>query len=172
MPNAITIRRFEAGDADEVSRLIIDNLLQVNIHDYGEAVVKQLARFYGPEFLLNYAQAGEMYVALAGSGIVGTATLQEAWVRNVFVRVDHHRRGIGQRLIGHIEDAACRQAMARLALRANVAAVDFYQKLGYRLVEAREEKVGDALLKTMVMEKILPSPEKGDAPQQKLDTRT
>ena len=133
----------------------MSNLLQVNVRDYGEAVVQQLARFFTPEFVLNYAQAGEMLVALAGAGVVGTATLEREWVRNVFVSIDQHRRGIGRLLMGQIEDAARRQALPRLRLRANIAAVDFYQKLGYLPVELLEERVGDALLKTMRMEKAL-----------------
>ncbi len=66
MPNAIVIRRFEVREAEVVSRLIVDNLLQVNVYDYGEATVRQLARFYTPEFVMDYALAGEMVVALEG----------------------------------------------------------------------------------------------------------
>ncbi len=154
-PNAIVIRRFEVREAEVVSRLIVDNLLQVNVYDYGEATVRQLARFYTPEFVMDYAQAGEMVVALEGQSLVGTATLQQEWVRNVFVRVGWHRRGIGRRLMHYIEEAARRQALPRLLLRANLAAVDFYHKLGFTSVEIKEESVGEALLRTMLMEKAL-----------------
>lgn len=53
MMQAITIRRFENGDASDVSQLIFDNLTFVNIRDYGEAAIKQLIRFYSPQLFLQ-----------------------------------------------------------------------------------------------------------------------
>jgi GNAT superfamily N-acetyltransferase len=151
----MTIRQFEAQEAEAVSRLIIDNLLQINVNDYDEPTVRQLARFYTPEFVLDYARAGEMIVALEGQDLVGTATLQQERVRNVFVKAGWHGQGIGRRLMCCIEDSARRQALPRLALRANVGAVDFYQRLGFTSVGVKEERVGEARLKTVLMEKAL-----------------
>src|SRR5512135_2117958 len=127
----ITIRGFESGDASDVSQLIIDNLMLVNSRDYGEEAARQLARFYSPQLLLEYAQNGNMYVAVEHSMIVGTAALDQDRVRNVFVRIDHHQQGIGNILMQHIEDIARQQGNVRLGLRASVSAVVFYQKLGY-----------------------------------------
>ena len=42
MTQYFAIRRFQNNDADDVSRLIIDDLTLVNIHDYGEAAVQYL----------------------------------------------------------------------------------------------------------------------------------
>jgi|GEM_PF-878280 len=151
----ISIRPFESDDAGDVSQLVIDNLMRVNIGDYGEAAVRQLACGYSPWLLLEYARNGEMYVAVEGSSIVGTATLQQDRVRNVFVRIDHHKQGIGRVLMQYIEGAASRQGVQRLFLLANISAVGFYQNLGYVYVEEKEERIGDTQLKMVVMEKVL-----------------
>jgi GNAT superfamily N-acetyltransferase len=152
----ITIRRFENGDASNVSQLIIDNLMLVNSRDYGEEASRQLARFYSPQLLLEYAQNGNLYVAVEYSMIIGTAMLDQDRVRNVFVRIDHHRQGIGKILMQYIEDIARQQGKVRLGLRASVSAVVFYQKLGYAIVEEIEERIGDALIKVVEMAKPLP----------------
>lgn len=153
--NDILIRRFEHGDAMEVSRLIIDNLMLVNAVDYGEAAVKQLALFYSPEWILRYAQSSETYVVEVRSEIIGTATLDQERVRSVFVRIDHQRRGIGKLLMRHVEEAASRQNITRVVLLANVGAVDFYRSLGYVQGEKREIEVRDALITVVAMEKTL-----------------
>lgn len=149
----ITIRGFENGDASDVSQLITDNLTLINSRDYGEKAVRQLARFYSPPLLLEFAQNGDVYVAVEQSKIVGTAALAQDRVRNVFVRIEHHKRGIGKILMQHIEDIARQQGKVRLALRASVSAVVFYQKLGYVTVEEIEESIGDALIKVIEMAK-------------------
>jgi len=152
----ITIRGFENGDASNVSQLIIDNLMLVNSRDYGEEAARQLARFYSPQLLLEYAQDGYMYVAVEHSMIIGTAALDQDRVRNVFVRIGHHQQGIGKILMQHIEDIARQQGKVRLGLRASVSAVVFYQKLGYAIMEEIEERIGDAVIKVVEMAKTLP----------------
>jgi GNAT superfamily N-acetyltransferase len=151
----ITIRGFENGDTDDVSQLIIDNLMLVNSRDYGEEAARQLARFYSPQLLLEYAQNGNMHVAVEHAMIVGTAALDQDRVRNVFVQIDHHQQGIGKLLMQHIEDMARQQGQVQLALRASVSAVVFYQKLGYAIVEEIEERIGDAVIKVVEMAKPL-----------------
>lgn len=152
------IRQFESGDAEEVSRLITDDLLLVNVVDYGEAAVKQMALLYSPEWVLRYAQSGETYVAVLGAEIVGTVTLDLERARSLFVRIDHQRQGIGKLLMRHIEEAARRQNNTRVDLLANVAAVDFYRNLGYVQGENREIEVGGARMTVVAMEKVLGKP--------------
>ncbi len=155
MADNIIIRSFESGEETEVSRLIVDNLILVNVIDYGEAAVNQLAIFYTPEWILRYAQSCEMLVALAGAEIVGTIALDHERVRSLFVRIDHQRQGIGKRLMRFIEEAARRQDMKQLNLLANVGAVEFYRKLGFVPREKREIEVGEARLLVACMEKAL-----------------
>jgi GNAT superfamily N-acetyltransferase len=158
MTNNIIIRPFENNDAVDVSRLIIDNLMQVNVVDYDEAAVEQLALFYSPEWILRYAQSSETFVAEVRSEIIGTATLDQEHVRSVFVRMDHHKQGIGQLLMQHVQEAASRQNLARLTLMANVGAVVFYRNLGYVQGEKKVIEVGDALITVVAMEKTLLKP--------------
>ena len=126
----IAIRRFESGDTNNVSQLIIDNLMLINSRAYGEETARQLARFYSPQLLLEYAKNGNMYVAVKHSTILGTAALEQDRVRNVFVRIDHHQQGIGKVLMQHIEDIARQHGKVQLAHRASVSAVVFLSEIG------------------------------------------
>lgn len=149
----VLVRRFESSDAGEVSRLVIDNLLLVNIRDLGDAAARQMVRLYTPRLVAEYAQAGEMLVATRQSAIVGTATLKDNRVRNVFVRVDQHNKGVGSILMRHIEETAARQGKTEVYLQAHGAAVGFYRKLGYEYVEEKEEEIGGTPIKMVIMKK-------------------
>lgn len=151
----ITIRRFEDDDARAVSRLIIDNLMQVNIRHYGRAAVRELANSYSPALLKQCASSGQVYVALEHSDLVGTMTLQQDRVRMVFVRVDRHWHGIGTAMMQYLEETARQQGQARLSLLADISAASFYQKLGYSRVEEKQVKLGDSAVRMVSMEKEL-----------------
>ncbi len=109
MTRDITVWQFASRDANPIGRHIADNPLLDNVHDYGEAVVNELARFFSPGLPLSYACGGDRIVAESSSGIVGTATLDDHRVRNVFVSIDHHGDGAGTILMGCIEEPAGRQ---------------------------------------------------------------
>jgi N-acetylglutamate synthase-like GNAT family acetyltransferase len=149
------IRRFEPDDAIVVSQLIIDNLFSVNIHDYGEEAVRFLAQSYTPELLLEYTQNSETFVALLNSDIVGTATLQQNYVRNVFVKINQHKQGIGKILMAYIENIACQQKIKQLVLRASLSAVVFYEKMGYQQIGKEKREMGSVQIITIEMEKRL-----------------
>ncbi|MHC1782211.1 MAG: GNAT family N-acetyltransferase [Anaerolineaceae bacterium] len=157
-PN-LNIRIFIESDADLVSRLIIDNLIQVNVQDYGKAAVRQLARQYTPDHIRKYALKGEMYVGevpLEGSlQVVGTVTLEGERLRNMFVRVDVHGQGIGKRLMGFVENLAIHNGLTRLTLQADLSAAEFYEKLGFIRVGEKVLLIRSARIKMVAMEKEL-----------------
>jgi len=156
MNQKYSIRKFENGDADAVSRLIIDNLTTRTILEFGKVAVTQLVQFYTPQQMKDYARNEELYVALDASEIVGTASLDQSRIRNLFVRIDHHRRGVGSQLVRHLEDLAAQQGKLNVFLFANVSAVDFYQEQGYAIVEEKTETIGVVSLTMMMMIKRLP----------------
>lgn len=54
--NCVNARRFEEEDADEVSKLIVRNFLEVNSKDYGIAAMEKLAKIYDSGKVLNISQ--------------------------------------------------------------------------------------------------------------------
>jgi GNAT superfamily N-acetyltransferase len=156
-PN-LNIRIFNESDTDLVSQLIIDNLNQVNVQDYGKAAVRQLARQYTPAHILKYALNGEMYVGEVpsedGLQVVGTVTLEGERLRNLFVRVDVHSQGVGERLMGFVENLAIHNGLKRLTLNADLSAAEFYEKLGYVRNGEKVLLIRSARIKMVAMEKV------------------
>ena len=155
MLNDITIRPFQDEDSPALKDLIVTDLLEINVHDYGQAVAEQMAAAYNDDLIAHYALNAVVFMAVKEEQIVGTAGLQADRVRNVFTHKDYQRQGIGRRLMAAIEDAARRQGQTRLWLRASLSAVGFYGHLGYQIVEEREEQVGQSIIKMVRMQKEL-----------------
>ncbi len=51
---------------------------------------------------------------------------------SLFVRGDHHRRGIGRRLVEQFEQECMRQEATVIRVAATLYAIPFYTALGYR----------------------------------------
>ena len=92
-----------------------------------------------------------MFVCLADGQLVGTASLDGATVRSVFVKPRLQGRGIGRALMDHIEALAAARGVGSLSVPASVTARQFYQRLGYSTV--REVLEGDEPI--IVMRKAL-----------------
>lgn len=89
----------------------------------------------------------QVFVALDGARVVGTASLAGDVVRSVFVLPERQGHGVGKVLMRHVEDVARAGGMQQLRVPASLTAVPFYSTLGYAVV--REVVDGDE--RTFVM---------------------
>ena len=53
-------------------------------------------------------------------------------LRQMAVRPDHQRQGVGSRLIQHVEELLCQRGVHSVELHAREPVVPFYERLGYR----------------------------------------
>ncbi len=151
----LIIRPFSEGDAGNISRLIVENLLAVNAKGYGESAMQKLAMLYTPAHIKKYARNGEMFVAEVGVELVGTATLEAERVRNLFVRVNHQNQGVGEKLMRFIEDRASQKGLEKLSLQADPTAVEFYARLGYARYGEKLQLIRSARIRMVAMEKYI-----------------
>lgn len=136
--NCIGVRRFEEDDADEVSKLIVRNLLEINSKDYGIAVMEKLAKVYNPEKVLNIASYAHMYVFEWNGKIVGTGSISSFWgsktesiLLTIFVLPEFHGKGIGRKIINTLEQDEFYARATRVEVPASITATEFYRKFGY-----------------------------------------
>ena len=147
------VRRFVPADAEILSRLIIRNLQLVNIHDYSREVIDALIPTYSPERIRHTADKTYTIVCVDGEDIVGTALLDGDRVRNVFVDVDQHGRGIGRLLMAELEAHALENKLPRIYLHSGLTGEGFYHKLGYKTISPIEHDLDGVPLSLIKMEK-------------------
>ena len=76
----------------------------------------------------------QMYVAVVEQHVVGTASLDQAVVRSVFVSPRHQGRGIGQRLMARLKEVATAAQVEELRVPSSLTAESFYAQLGFQKV--------------------------------------
>lgn len=128
------IRRATPGDAQAISKVVIAALRQSNARDYAPEVIARIELNFSPAAILKLMQQRQMYVAVHEQHVVGTASLDQAVVRSVFVSPQHQGRGIGQQLMARLKEAAIVAQVAELRVPASLTAESFYAQLGYAKV--------------------------------------
>lgn len=136
--SCIRVRRFEEEDADEVSKLIVRNFLEVNSKDYGIAAMEKLAKVYDSGKVLNIANYAHMYVFEWNGKIVGTGSISSFWgsktesiLLTIFVLPEFHGKGIGRKIINTLEQDEFYVRATRIEIPASITAAEFYRKFGY-----------------------------------------
>lgn len=146
------IRRFQTDDAEEVSNLIRWTLIEVNSVDYPRAVITNQVHAFTAEKICDLAARREVYVIAQDGKLLGTASLEEDVIYTVFVLPAHQGRGIGTRLMKHLEERAQTQGHTLITVPSSTTAYAFYEKLGYRAVR---EVYSDEAGLNIIMEKEL-----------------
>lgn len=147
------VRRFALDDAEHLSRMIIRNLQIVNIRDYSREAIDALVLCYSPEKIRHLAKNSYTIVCVDGENIVGMALLEGDRVRNVFVDVEMHGRGIGRLLMAEIEARALDNQLPRIYLYSGIKGEGFYHKLGYKTIAPIELDLDGVPLPLIKMEK-------------------
>ncbi len=137
--NELQIRRFRAGDAEGVRRVVHRGLREVNSRDYPPEKIAEYCRYFTLEKIIGQAESAHMYVAESGSGeILGTGTIAPFWgsetesiLLTVYVSPDRLKQGIGSALIDALEADEYFLRAVRIEVPASVTAVKFYEKMGY-----------------------------------------
>jgi putative acetyltransferase len=86
---------------------------------------------------------------------VGTIGLGGDKLRSLFVEPGLHGKGVGARLVAHLEAHARKAGVAELHLSSSITARGFYERLGYRLIRFEEREDGSTFLmsKTLIADR-------------------
>jgi GNAT superfamily N-acetyltransferase len=137
----VTIRRYRESDAGCVGMLIADTYGEFNL---AFAPPEARDEFLGPfqharspervhrEAIARVIRSEMVFVAEADGEIVGVLRGRKEKLASLFVRGDHHRQGIGRRLVERFEQECLRQGWTVIRLASSLYAVPFYLELGYK----------------------------------------
>jgi GNAT superfamily N-acetyltransferase len=135
------IRSFEPDDAEALSQLILLTVRTSNAKDYRSEALSRIEAEFSPSGLQTLAGQRQIFVAMEGAAIVGTASVAGNWVHAVFVHPLTQRQGLGRKLMDTLESYARTHGARWLGLYASVGAVPFYRSLGWRI--EREDHTED-----------------------------
>ncbi|MBC8339931.1 MAG: GNAT family N-acetyltransferase [Alphaproteobacteria bacterium] len=144
--DTLIIRPYRPDDQDRVESIFIEWNRHIAGPDNTDAIEVYIRRVLDeeirhiPEYYQKEPGNGFWVADLAGE-VVGMAGIErlnddEAEVRRMYVNSGHRRRGIGVRLLSHVEDFCAEEGYARILLSTSEmqeAALGLYQAQGYRL---------------------------------------
>lgn len=138
MGKAYNIRRFQHGDANEVSALIIKTLRTTNIKDYSAEYIENDVRMFSPEAVIERAGWTHFYVVCDGETIVGCGAIGPYWGKadesslfNIFVLPEYQGKGVGRKIIETLESDDYFLRTKRIEIPASITACAFYRRMGY-----------------------------------------
>lgn len=147
---SLIIRPFRPDDQDRVSAIYVDWNRHIAGPDNAAAFEEYIRRTMDEEILRipDYYQetpGSGFWVADLDGEVVGMAGIErlnddDAEVRRMYVDADYRRRGIGVRLLSHLEDFCLEEGYRRVLLSTSEqqeAALALYRLQGYELI--REE---------------------------------
>ena len=143
----LKIVEYDEKYLEQISDIIIQDLLTINSKDYGIEEIKKMAEDFTVEKLQNsLSKRKKVFVALIDDHVVGTAGIDkswnsddEYWILTVFVKPENHGQGIGKKLIEKIEEFATTLPIKKLIIPASITAHEFYYKLGYKYKDGKKE---------------------------------
>jgi putative acetyltransferase len=150
--DALTIRLAMPADVAALSDLIRRTVRLSNVSDYAAPVVELIAANNAPDKVAQRLAERDVFVCLDGDRIVGTIGLGGDKLRSLFVEPDLQGKGVGARLVAHLEEHARQTGVAELQLSASITARGFYERLGYRMIrfDARDDGSTFLMSKTLV----------------------
>ena len=137
----ISIRNYSESDAESVGKLIADTYSEFNLSFVS---AEELGLFLGPfryarsqekvhqEAISQVIKSAMVFVAENDREIVGVLRGRKTRLGSLFVRADHHRQGIGRKLVEHFEQECLREGPTVIRVASTLYAVPFYLAMGYK----------------------------------------
>lgn len=120
--------------------------MKVNIKDYPENVIKNMCLFYTPKKINDNSKKRQIFVAVENEKIIGTASLENNFVMNVFVKPGQHGKGVGTKLMNKVEREAKKKGYNHTILNAILTAYEFYKKINYKKIKRiHDDFCGEAI---------------------------
>jgi len=123
------------GEEITVSRLCKRCIREINSKDMTKKQVEYLSNYFSVKNIRDSQKDTEIYVALLAGKIVATGSLCERRIKSFFVNPDHHKQGIGAKLVKYLEGKLKEKGHNSVFLRSSKYAVGFYKKLGFKEAE-------------------------------------
>ncbi|MBY0537251.1 MAG: GNAT family N-acetyltransferase [Chitinophagaceae bacterium] len=151
----ISIRRATEFDTEELSIMISDNAKALLSSYYSDVQMAVFLRHYAPEAIKSRLSKTVLFVAETKGEILGSIGLDDDLVVGFYTKANHTGKGIGTKLLKHLENYATENGFVRIELSASPIGEGFYLKQGWRKVEDTIVYYYDTAFNEALMEKIL-----------------
>ena len=133
----IKIRRAIKSDAQDLSKLILENANSTLLPHYNEEQWAVFTKYYSIEETEKKIKEWVFFCADIEGEIAGAVALNNNFVVGFYTKLAFLRKGIGQMLMKHIEEYASQNDISELQLAASPEGLEFYLKHDWKKIKAR-----------------------------------
>ena len=156
----IHIRLAQPQDAAGIRRLIVETIDRCYPAAYGPEAVQHFKDHHREEAIRQRIVERQTLVLEQAGQLRGTGSVEEGYVKGLFVDPEAQGRGYGRSLMERLETMARSAGVEEFSLCASTVSVDFYLGLGYTIVRENHVDLGrGARLDFCEMTKRAPWPE-------------
>ena len=136
----LKIVEYGTKHVEQISKIIIRNLLEVESKKYGMEKVKEMVEGVKPEILeKTLSKRKKVYVALIKDEVIGSTGIEElgnkkdeTYIFTSFVKPEYHGQNIEEALIEKLEEDAKILSIKKLVTPVTKETYKFFYELGYR----------------------------------------
>lgn len=133
------IKKFHNKYTEDVADIIFHTYKKFNKNEHTkkESFIKYL-NFYDKKkqtkdtLIEKFKKTPIFFVAEMNNKIVGIIRGYPDRIINLFVRGEHHKKGIGKKLIERFETEVKKMKNKEIKVRSSLHAIKFYEKMGYK----------------------------------------
>ncbi|MFM7408619.1 MAG: GNAT family N-acetyltransferase [Cuspidothrix sp.] len=153
----VNIREYQPSDSRMIMTLFYDTVHEINIRDYTqEQVSAWTMEGMNYEFWHTRLKAKLPYIAEYNNEIVGFGELDDdGHIDCFYCHSKYQRKGIGSKLLIHIETIAKLRELHRLYAEVSITAKPFFENYGFTVVKEQQVERRGVFLTNYLMEKYL-----------------
>ncbi|WP_445635218.1 GNAT family N-acetyltransferase [Nostoc sp. DSM 114161] len=151
------IREYRLSDTQAIAKLFYDTIHEINIADYTQEQVDAWApKDIDYEVWHKRLQVKLPYIVEDNGEIVGFGELEaDGHIDCFYCHSKYQRKGIGSKLLTHLENTAKSQGIKRLYTEASITAKPFFEHKRFIVVKEQKVERRGVWFKNYVMEKYL-----------------
>jgi N-acetylglutamate synthase-like GNAT family acetyltransferase len=129
------IRKFRKEDAEQVSKIMKRNFLEVNSKVYSKDTIDALLKDSTPKRMVEKSKKRHYYVAVEKDEILGIGGYEgngKNEIHTFFVNPDVHGKGVGKKLMQRVLKDAKREGIKVMNCASTHYAEKFYESFGFK----------------------------------------
>jgi len=138
------ILKANKKDARKISKMIIKEVSKFK--EFSMSEIASLKKHYNQKRLIKRMEEASFYIVTKDSKIIGVMGLGASNVESSYIKEGHQRKGIGGKLLAHLEKQATKNGSRFLTLLASKSSLAFWRKEGYSPVKKIHDELGEATL--------------------------
>ena len=128
------IHRFRTEDAKEVSSLIKNNFIKLDLGGHTQEGIRLQIKGNNPKNLIKRSKYIDYFVSIDKNKVTGICGYDREKIHTLFVDIHYHGKGIGRQLLEKVIEEGKKKGVKNFKTLSTFYAEGFYIKSGFKRI--------------------------------------